>query len=98
MSATALFRTNTMIYEFLPPLRDNPLVDLLYPFDESALFMISTEGSRTQREFLNDVYALASLLPQKKYAVNLCEERYGFLVSFCACLLNQTLNLLPPNR
>lgn len=98
MSAIALLRINAMIYEFLPPLRDNQLIDLLYPFDENAIFMISTEGSRTQREFLSDVYSLASLLPQKKYAVNLCEERYGFLVSFCACLLNQTINLLPPNR
>lgn len=87
-----------MKYEFLPPLSINAPVDLLYPFEPDATFMVGTQGARTQREFLSDVHALASKLPKRGYAINLCENRYDFLVSFCACLVNNTVNLLPPNR
>ena len=49
-------------------------------------------------EFLRDVYALASKLPGNQYAFNLCEDRYWFLVSFAALLINRQTSLLPPNR
>ena len=42
--------------------------------------------------------ALAALLPAGRYAVNLCEDRYEFLVAFCAVILAGQTNLLPASR
>jgi acyl-coenzyme A synthetase/AMP-(fatty) acid ligase len=44
------------------------------------------------------VWALAAQLPQKSYAINLCENRYCFLVAFCAVIVRAQTNLLPANR
>ncbi|HET6631709.1 MAG TPA: AMP-binding protein [Rhodanobacteraceae bacterium] len=49
-------------------------------------------------EFLAHVRAVASHLPHAAHAVNLCEDRYAFLVAFCAVLLSGQTNLLPPSR
>ena len=49
-------------------------------------------------EFLTEVQALALLLPQARHAVNLCEDRYRFLVSFCAAVVAGQTNLLPSSR
>ena len=49
-------------------------------------------------EFLADVAALAARLPVAQAAVNLCEDRYAFLVAFAALLARGQINLLPPSR
>ncbi len=49
-------------------------------------------------EFLADVRALAAVLPSAPYAINLCSDRYRFLVAFCAVALRGQTNLLPPSR
>jgi acyl-coenzyme A synthetase/AMP-(fatty) acid ligase len=49
-------------------------------------------------EFLADVQAVASTLPAARQAVNLCEDRYAFLVAFCAVVVRGQMNLLPPSR
>ena len=49
-------------------------------------------------EFLAEVQALAQRLPQAEAAVNLCEDRYAFLVAFAALALRGQTNLLPPSR
>ncbi len=41
---------------------------------------------------------VAALLPPGRHAVNLCEDRYRFLVGFCAVALRGQVNLLPPSR
>lgn len=48
--------------------------------------------------FLADVAALAARLPAAPAAVNLCEDRYAFLVAFAALLARGQTNLLPPSR
>ena len=48
--------------------------------------------------FLADVDALAARLPSAQAAVNLCEDRYAFLVAFAALLVRGQTNLLPPSR
>jgi acyl-coenzyme A synthetase/AMP-(fatty) acid ligase len=48
--------------------------------------------------FLADVDTLASRLPAAQAAVNLCEDRYAFLVAFAALLARGQINLLPPSR
>jgi len=49
-------------------------------------------------QFVADVEALAKLLPLAQYAMNLCEDRYHFLVAFCAVALAGQTNLLPSSR
>lgn len=52
----------------------------------------------TQRQFLQQAWALSRLLPQTDYAINLCEDRYHFLLTFVAMVLRGQVNLLPANR
>ena len=49
-------------------------------------------------EFLAHVQAVAAALPAAPAAVNLCEDRYAFLVAFCALVLRGQVNLLPSSR
>lgn len=49
-------------------------------------------------ELLADVAAVAASLPASPYAVNLCEDRYAFIVAFCAVASRGQTNLLPPSR
>nr|WP_240147973.1 AMP-binding protein [Luteibacter yeojuensis] len=48
--------------------------------------------------FLGHVRRVASLLPDADSAVNLCEDRYAFLVAFAALIVRGQANLLPPSR
>lgn len=48
--------------------------------------------------FLSDVDTLAARLPAATAAVNLCEDRYAFMVAFAALLVRGQANLLPPSR
>ncbi|MDR9437178.1 MAG: AMP-binding protein [Thiohalophilus sp.] len=50
------------------------------------------------REFLAQAQALAQRLPEASHAVNLCEDRYAFLLAFAALLIRGQVCLLPPNR
>lgn len=52
----------------------------------------------TAATFLADVAAVARLLPDAASAVNLCDDRYAFLVAFCALACRGQTNLLPPSR
>ena len=48
--------------------------------------------------FLSEVRGVAAALPAGRHAVNLCEDRYRFLVAFCAVALRGQTTLLPPSR
>ncbi|HEX7338936.1 MAG TPA: AMP-binding protein [Rhodanobacteraceae bacterium] len=48
--------------------------------------------------FLADVMSTAARLPAAPAVVNLCVDRYAFLVAFCAALVAGQTNLLPPSR
>jgi acyl-coenzyme A synthetase/AMP-(fatty) acid ligase len=48
--------------------------------------------------FLADVHAVAGRLPEARHAINLCDDRYWFMVSFCAAALRGQINLLPHSR
>lgn len=48
--------------------------------------------------FLADVATVAAVLPHGPAAVNLCEDRYAFLVAFCAVACRGQANLLPSSR
>lgn len=48
--------------------------------------------------FLAHASYLAENLPPRRFAINLCEDRYLFLVAFAAVLIRGQTNLLPPSR
>jgi len=49
-------------------------------------------------QFFAHVRQVAAQLPTATAAVNLCEDRYAFLVAFCAVALRGQINLLPSSR
>lgn len=49
-------------------------------------------------EFLVHVDRVAEQLPAASHVLNLCDNRYLFLVVFCAVIARAKTNLLPPNR
>lgn len=61
--------------------------------------MIWQSGRAIQvSELLDDAAAVAADLPAGQAAINLCEQRYGFLVALCAALLRGSTTLLPQSR
>jgi acyl-coenzyme A synthetase/AMP-(fatty) acid ligase len=48
-------------------------------------------------QFLRDVSRLAERLPDRRYLVNVCADRYRFCVGLGAALVRRQVNLLPPN-
>lgn len=49
-------------------------------------------------EFIGRVEALAAGLPDHRYVINLANDRYTFLLGFCAAVVAGQCTLLPPNR
>ncbi|MFL6591936.1 MAG: AMP-binding protein [Luteimonas sp.] len=62
--------------------------------------VIVFDGERrvTLATFLAQVRGLAAALPSGRHAINLCEDRYRFLVAFCAVAVRGQTTLLPPSR
>ena len=52
----------------------------------------------SRERFLNDVAHVATALPDTRFAVNLCSDRYLFTVAFAAILVRAQTNLLPCSR
>ena len=50
------------------------------------------------QQFLDAAARLASALPERRYVVNLCEDRLRFAVGFAAALLRGQVSLMPPNH
>jgi acyl-coenzyme A synthetase/AMP-(fatty) acid ligase len=49
-------------------------------------------------EFLGATAQLAARLPRRQYVLNLCEDRYHFLLGFAAAVQSQQVSLLPPSH
>lgn len=63
----------------------------------------SKSGSKSGRtitrgEFLQHVHRVAVTLPDRPFAINVCDNRYLFLVATWAVIVRQQSNLLPPNK
>lgn len=56
------------------------------------------DGAVPLARFLAHVHGVAAMLPAGVHAINLCEDRYRFLVAFCAVLARGQTSLLPPSR
>jgi acyl-coenzyme A synthetase/AMP-(fatty) acid ligase len=79
---------------------NNDLVGLgaLAQGDGGRLIAFGPDGPIPLATFLCQVRALAAVLPGGRHAINLCEDRYRFLVAFCAVALRGQVTLLPPSR
>lgn len=62
--------------------------------------ILAFEGgqSHSLARFLAQVRGLAEMLPAGHHAVNLCDDRYRFLVAFCAVAVRRQITLLPTSR
>jgi acyl-coenzyme A synthetase/AMP-(fatty) acid ligase len=56
---------------------------------------IGPHGAISAAQFRRDVAALAALLPDAGFLVNLCADRYRFMVGFAAALLRGQVSLMP---
>lgn len=78
-----------MIPEHLP---------LLACADPQRVVAWRPDGPVRARRFLSDVARLAERLPAGGNVLNVCQDRYRFLVGFAASLVAGKLSLLPPSQ
>ena len=66
--------------------------------DDARAIAFDRGGDVPLGRFLAQVRGLAAHLPAGRPAINLCEDRYRFLVAFCAVAVRGQATLLPPSR
>lgn len=74
------------------------LLPLLKVDDPRRVVALHAGQAIDAAHFVAHVLRVAAQLPEAPAAVNLCEDRYAFLVAFCAIALRGQANLLPPSR
>jgi len=74
-----------------------PLASIAFG-DAGRAIVFDARGDVPLETFLAQVRGVAATLPAARHAINLCEDRYRFLVAFCAVALRGQVNLLPPSR
>jgi len=62
------------------------------------ILICQPHGAVTVSTFLAQVRGLAVQLPEARHAINLCEDRYRFLLAFCAAAIRGQVTLLPSSR
>ncbi|HEC30302.1 MAG TPA: acyl-CoA synthetase [Gammaproteobacteria bacterium] len=69
-------------------------------FQDSPDDVIAVQNGKviSRAQFLQHVNQLATRLPEKAYVINLCQNRYHFMVSFAAAILARQVTLLPSNQ
>jgi len=70
----------------------------LFEHDAGQAITLRNGSIITARTFLRHATWLANALPEGQFGINLCEDRYHFLVAFAAMLLKGQTNLLPPSH
>jgi acyl-coenzyme A synthetase/AMP-(fatty) acid ligase len=62
-------------------------------------FCLLSSGQKISRaDFFAHALSLSQQLPAQTYAINLCQDRYLFMVAYLAVLLRQQITLLPANQ
>jgi len=64
----------------------------------SRVVAFDAGGAIDRQRFEAEVRGLAATLPAARHAINLCADRYRFLVAFCAAASRGQTTLLPPSR
>jgi len=75
-----------------------PSIPLLKFHHPESVFAWQDGKTITAQRFLTDVIALAERLPARAYVLNLCNDRYRFMVGFAAAMLRGQISLLPPSH
>lgn len=86
------------VFESDPALAPTRVLPLLADDDLRRTLVWRGGEAVSVERFLADVQHLASRLPDGRHAVNLCADRYRFLVAFCAVAVAGQTNLLPTSR
>ncbi len=73
-------------------------IPLIRAYRDDAVFAYRDRRPISVDRFLRDVAQLAALLPERRYILNLCADRYRFVVGFFAALMKYQISLLPPNH
>lgn len=73
------------------------LVDTLEKHVQTP-FCICSTGIMSRADLLAHAVALSEKLPKGHYAINLCQDRYLFIVAFLAVCINKQISLLPSNQ
>jgi acyl-coenzyme A synthetase/AMP-(fatty) acid ligase len=71
---------------------------LLRDLSPDRVFAFDRHGTVSVGQFLADVERLAALLPERRYLLNDCADRYHFLVGLGAALVREQVSLFPSNR
>ena len=71
---------------------------LIHPADTQRILAWHRGRAIDVATFLGDVAHVGATLPAAPAVVNLCQDRYAFLVAFCAIACHGQANLLPPSR
>ena len=85
----------------IDPPAGNAAAGLRLPLAEgpgSRIVVFDGHGRIPLDVFLAEVRGVAAGLPEAACVVNLCEDRYRFLVAFCAAAVRGMTTLLPPSR
>src|SRR5712691_13348876 len=72
-------------------------IPLIRNFDAGAVFAFQDGRAVHVEGILAEVRRLAGLIPDRKYVVNLCSDRFRFAAGLAAALLRRQVSLLPPN-
>jgi len=83
---------------FQPDLTPRAALPLLADGNLQRALILDRGETIDVARFIAQAQALAARLPAGSNAVNLCEDRYEFLVAFCAVILAGQTNLLPASR
>ncbi len=81
------------------PLTTRKLTDHIAYIHQEIKPLKGITGAITTLSFLRSVRHLATLLPDRKqHVINLCSNRYLFMLTLCASILRGHINLLPSNK
>src|SRR4051812_43112436 len=73
-------------------------IPLLSGYADNAVFAYRERRPIRVNQFLSDVAQLSAFLPDRRYILNLCSDRYHFVVGLFAALIKRQIGLLPPNQ
>jgi len=71
---------------------------LIGPYSGNSILGWKNKKPISIERFLTDVNHLSQNLLQKSWMLNICSNRYHFLVGFAAALIRGQTNILPPNK
>ena len=61
-------------------------------------FCICSSGNMSRTDLMADAMAISEKLPNGNYAINLCQDRYLFIVAYLAVCIRKQISLLPANQ